>query len=100
MRHSTQSFLGDKLASLATHAIGLVLDTYQGVLEVLDEFQLTGGQLACLLLGECGGTLFKDLEGGRRVGDIIALGVVDMARRESYSFWAFASFSRINALNS
>lgn len=86
MRHSAETLLGDKFASLATYTIRLVLDAYKRVLEMLYEFHLTCGKLTGLLFGEGCRPLFKHLECRRSVGYVIAVGVVDVSAEESYSF--------------
>ena len=78
MRHSAETLLGDKFAGLATYAIRLVLDAYKRILQMLYEFKLTRGKLAGLLFGEGCRPLFKHLECGRSVGDVVAVGVVDV----------------------
>ena len=51
MRHSPESFLGNKLTSLPANAVSFVLYSYKCSLKVLNEFLLTLGKASCLLLG-------------------------------------------------
>lgn len=51
MGDNHQSFLGDKLASNATDAVGLILNAHQSGIEVFDKLLLTGGETRVLLFG-------------------------------------------------
>jgi hypothetical protein len=46
----TQTLLTDELSRLTADAVGLVLYTYQGCLQVLNELQLTLCQPSCFFL--------------------------------------------------
>ena len=78
MRYSAQTLFGNQFAGFATHTVGLVLDTDKCVLEMLDKLQLSRSELTCLLLGESGCSLFKNLECRGRICNIITLGIVDV----------------------
>ena len=76
VRNGTETFLGYKLAGGSADSVCLVLYSHQGGLEMLNELHLTLCQAAALLFAESGGTFFKHFECGRRIGHIIAFGIV------------------------
>ncbi len=58
MGHRPQPCFVDKLAGDTANTVGLVLNTDQGVLEVVDELHLASGQLSLLFQLECGAAIF------------------------------------------
>ena len=70
--YRAQALLGNELTRGTADAVGLVLDAHESGLQLLYELALALGQTRGLLLAESVCTLFKHLEGGRRVGHVVA----------------------------
>ena len=98
MRDGAQTLLRDQFACLTAHSVCLVLNPDQGILQMLDELELTGCQLSGLLLGKSRGTLLKDLESGRCVGYVITICIVYIGPQRIIFFLSFGKLFKNNCL--
>jgi hypothetical protein len=73
MRHKLKTFFIYKLSGYPADSVRLVLNSYQRILKITNEFFLPAGQLAIGFLTHGITTFLKSLEGRRGIVSTIAL---------------------------